>query len=221
MITDHRSFEQLSEFADGDLAADVAVDVERHLATCGECTARLAQLRAVLEQAAALPAAVEPPGDAWPALRYRLRPRTAFVTLLARRTPQWGLRAAAALFLVAASSMLTVLALRERTPSPAKVVARGAVPAAAVPAAVQAVERSYAEAVEELEATLRAQRAALTPATVATLERTLRVIDTAIAEARAALAADPANSTLLEVLSATYEQKVHLLRRASELPART
>jgi hypothetical protein len=54
-----------------------------------------------------------------------------------------------------------------------------------------------------------------------TLERTLRVIDEAIAEARAALAADPSNRTLLDVLSANYEQKVELLRRASELPART
>ena len=42
-----------------------------------------------------------------------------------------------------------------------------------------------------------------------------------IAEARAALAADPGNDALLDVLSANYEQKVQLLRRASELPART
>ncbi len=91
----------------------------------------------------------------------------------------------------------------------------------AVPAAVRVVERSYGGVLDELTITLRGQRGALAPATIATLERTLRIIDEAIAEAAAALAADPGNDALLDVLSANYEQKVQLLRRASELPART
>jgi hypothetical protein len=77
------------------------------------------------------------------------------------------------------------------------------------------------EVVEELTAALEVQRRTLAPETVMILERTLRVIDDAIAEARAALAADPRNGALVDVLSANYEQKVHLLRRASELRART
>jgi hypothetical protein len=94
-------------------------------------------------------------------------------------------------------------------------------PAPVMPAAVHAVERSYADVVDELSAAVNAQRQTLNPETVAILERTLRVIDEAIAEARAALAADPRNDALVDVLSANYEQKVQLLRRASELRART
>jgi hypothetical protein len=93
--------------------------------------------------------------------------------------------------------------------------------AVATPAVLRAVDESYAGVLEELATTLATQRRALAPETVATLERTLRIIDEAIAEARSALAADPGNGALLDVLSANYEQKVQLLRRASELPART
>jgi hypothetical protein len=222
MITDHPPFEQLSGLADGDLAPDVSAAVEQHLAVCVVCRAELARLRAILDRAAALSPTIEPPGEAWSALRGRLRHQT---TAASPRRPwarPWGLRAAAALLLVAGSSALTVLAVRGWAPTRAAAVRPG--PASvtpAVPAAVQAVERSYAEALDELAVTLRAQRGALAPETIATLERTLRVIDEAIAEARAALAADPGNDTLLDVLTANYEQKVQLLRRASELPART
>lgn len=223
MIIDHPPFEQLSGFADGDLALEVSAAVERHLAACVSCRAELVRLRAVLDRAAALPPAIEPPADAWNALRYRLRKQGMSAPPAVRWARQWGLRAAAALLLVAGSSSLTVLALRGRAPTPPGAAGQDPAPLA-VPAtvpAVQAVERSYADVVEELTATLRAQRGALAPTTLATLERTLRVIDAAIAEARAALSADPGNDTLLDVLSANYEQKVQLLRRASELPART
>ena len=57
----------------------------------------------------------------------------------------------------------------------------------------------------------------MSPATVRTVERALTVIDSAIAEARAALAADPANAALIDILSAHYERKVDLLQRATEL----
>jgi hypothetical protein len=222
MISNHPPFEQLSELADGDLAPDVSAGVERHLAGCAACRAELARLRAVLDRAAALPPAIDPPPDAWSTLRGRLRTQPASASLRGGWARAWGLRAAAALLLVAGSSALTVLAVRGWAPTRVAAVRPG--PASvtpAVPAAVQAVERSYAEALDELAVTLRAQRGALAPETIATLERTLRVIDEAIAEARAALAADPGNDTLLDVLTANYEQKVQLLRRASELPART
>ena len=131
------------------------------------------------------------------------------------------MRAAAAIVLVAGSSILTVLALRAREPSRATPAAAFPTVAVAMPAALRAVDDSYAGVLEELTTTLRSQRASLAPTTVATLERTLRIIDEAIMEARTALAADPGNAALLDVLSGNYEQKVQLLRRASELAART
>jgi anti-sigma factor RsiW len=220
MIIEHPPFEQLSEFADGDLTRDASEAVERHLAVCVACRADLARLRAVLDRAAVLPRRIEPPAEAWSALRRRLREQAALGSSRVHWTRQWGLRAAAALLLVAGSSTLTMVALRERTPTH-MTADSGVSTRPPVPVTVQAVERSYAAAVDELTATLGSQRGALAPETLETLQRTLRIIDEAIAEARTALAADPGNDALLDVLSANYEQKVQLLRRASELPART
>ena len=43
------------------------------------------------------------------------------------------------------------------------------------------------------------------------------MIDAAILEARQALAADPANKTLIDMLSKSYSQKVDLLQRTTEM----
>ena len=225
MTADHPPLERLSELADGDLAPGVAAAVERHVAGCIACRASLARLRTLIERAAALPVSVDPPPEVWRALQERLpRAQRPIAARRARRGREWGLRAAAAMLLVVGSSTATVIALRShdgRRARPITAAERRAAPAPVVPAAVIAVERSYASAVDELTETLDAQRATLAPETAATLRRALVLIDEAIAEARAALAADPANHAIRDALSANYEQKVQLLRRASELPART
>jgi hypothetical protein len=48
------------------------------------------------------------------------------------------------------------------------------------------------------------------------LEESLATIDRALADARGALAADPANAVLAEMLHANYEKKLDLLRRANQ-----
>ena len=217
MTVEHPPFEDLSSLVDDDYPADAAAAVERHVAACEVCRIEVARLRTLLDRIAALPRVVEPPASAWGAVRGRLR-AAAPASRRGHWARQWGLLAAAGLVLVAGSSALTVLALRARGPT----VAPSAVQSAPTPSlAVLAVERSYEDVLDELTATLHSQRASLAPATVETVERTLRIIDDAIAEARAALAADPRNAALVDILAATYEQKVQLLRRASELPART
>jgi anti-sigma factor ChrR (cupin superfamily) len=227
MITEHPDPARLSDFADSDLAPRDAAAVEQHVAGCPACRAELARLRALVDRAAALPESIEPPPELWSAVRSRLempvarapRRSAGWTSGWAR---EWGLRAAAAVLLVAGSSAVTVLVLRTRQPDQLSSSNQShATATPALPASARVIERSYAEVVGELTVTLNAQRGALAPATIATLERTLQIIDQAIAEARAALAADPGNGALLDVLSANYEQKVQLLRRASELPART
>jgi hypothetical protein len=52
---------------------------------------------------------------------------------------------------------------------------------------------------------------------VETLEHNLRIIDAAIAESRAALEKDPNSRELTEMLSATYDAKVKVLRQAVEI----
>ena len=69
--------------------------------------------------------------------------------------------------------------------------------------------------------TLDERRDSLAPSTVATVERSLRIADSAIAEARSALEQDPANRVLGELFVSNYERKIDLLRRATELAPRT
>ncbi len=68
---------------------------------------------------------------------------------------------------------------------------------------------------------LDSRRSRLNPKTVAIIEKNLRVIDTAIAESRAALARDPANRFLAGQLDASLNTKLELLRTVAMLPSRT
>ena len=61
----------------------------------------------------------------------------------------------------------------------------------------------------------------LDPETVRVVEENLQVIDDAIAEARAALARDPANGYLFRHLDQTLTRKVDLLRRAASATLRS
>ena len=53
----------------------------------------------------------------------------------------------------------------------------------------------------------------LRPDTRAALDRDLRAVDVAIAELKAAIARDPNNPALRQLLASSYKQKVDLLKR--------
>lgn len=172
---------------------------------------------------AELPRAIAPPADLWNDIRAELAPRQA----VAPRLMNFRMRQliAAGLVVAAASSAITVLALRGRTAEQGSAVATTDAPppvqAAALPVTLANAESGYARSVESLERTLAERRDSLAPSTVATVERSLRVADSAIAEARAALAQDPANRALAALFASNYERKIDLLRRATELQPRT
>jgi hypothetical protein len=73
----------------------------------------------------------------------------------------------------------------------------------------------YDQAVSDLEQMLAEMRDELNPQTVRVIERNLAAIDQAIAEARAALDADPANTFLNSHLADARRKKLELLRRAT------
>jgi hypothetical protein len=75
----------------------------------------------------------------------------------------------------------------------------------------------YDQVIARLERLLVEHRGALDTATVLILEKNLEIIDRAIAESRAALAADPANVYLNHHLARTMRRKVDLLRQVSAL----
>ena len=79
----------------------------------------------------------------------------------------------------------------------------------------------YDREISKLRTIVRTRRSQLDPKTVAVLEQSIAVIDSAIAQSRAALAKDPARGFLAEQLNHSLEKKVELLRTAAMLPART
>jgi hypothetical protein len=193
---------QADAYARGSLAAGLAQAFEEHLTKCAACTTFLATLEEPLEQTAALPRSVDPGADLWPSIRKRLSAGRGPGRVVVR---SWVL-AAAALLLIALSSGVTVWLLR---------------PAAANPA-TQAIswsplEAQYASAAAELGTALEHARALLAPETVAVIERNLAVIDSALAESRRALARDPRNTVLEQLVIAAWRQKMDFLRRATAL----
>ncbi len=130
---------------------------------------------------------------------------------------------AAAVVLMAVSSAATVWVMHRATAEPpvATPVARVSPAASAPPAQLRLIDAQYVPVASDLATLLDAHRAELAPSTVATVERSLRTIDQAIAEARDALAHDPNNSDLAHMLSSGYEQKIDLLRRTTQLMARS
>jgi hypothetical protein len=82
---------------------------------------------------------------------------------------------------------------------------------------VSLADDQYDAAVADLEKALKLGRGKLDTATIAIVEQNLQTIDQAIAQAREALAADPANSYLTGHLVEARRRKLDLLRRATAL----
>lgn len=74
-----RFTDRLSEYLDGDLDARDEALIEAHLVGCATCRATLAELRAVVARAVALPA-TEPETDLWDGIRSRIEEERPAVT---------------------------------------------------------------------------------------------------------------------------------------------
>ena len=97
-------------------------------------------------------------------------------------------------------------------------------PAARLASAVPLMKETqpvYDDEISKLRKIVTTRRSQLDPKTVAVLEQSIAVIDSAIAQSRAALTKDPASGFLATQLNHSLEKKVELLRTAALLPART
>ena len=214
----------LDDYATGELAEDARAPVEEHIASCEICRAEVEGLRRILARAAELPKSIDPPTDAWQSIRSAIEHDKGAIAAHQQEPSRWSLRRpymmAAAIVLVAVlSSAGTVLYLDAKS-NGAQVGATGTPPNTATPATLAAFtieENTYLRNVAVLQDLLDQQEASLAPETVAQLKASLRTIDEAILEARNALARDPANKTLIEMLSGTYRQKMDLMRRTAEM----
>lgn len=236
----HADVDHLGDYLDGLLSAEQRDELDEHLALCAACRARLGALRLLVERAAHAAADIEPADDLWPGIHAAIDSRRTLSLPVgpgpreAASRRRWPLVAGtlAASFAVAAASALVTMRVVRSSPAP-RVVERAVSPAPAGSGAADAagaagadreallryaaLERDYDRSARELRATLDAQRDHLAPETIATVERSVATIDRAIAEARDALQRDPGNRVLLDMLTASHEQKLDLLRRAARL----
>jgi anti-sigma factor RsiW len=220
--------DKLSDYLDAELPDVERAAVEAHLRTCAACTAVLNDLKRVVARAGSLEAR-PPQADLWPGVSARLEriapPRRVSFTL-----PQL---AAAAIVLMAVSG---TLAIKLSSPSRTLIVppsaavssqssqgsAESAGPDAnpaptAVVTPVGFADAQYDAAVADLEKAVKNGRGRLDKATIEIVEHNLQIIDQAIAQARDALAADPANAYLSGHLVEARRRKLDLLRRAAAL----
>lgn len=185
-----------------------------------------ARLRELREATDRLPREMEPPPDAWDAIRAQIaRDEASPVSQPAAKPIRVWQRSpfliAASLLLVVGSSAITYVSTKGVTPGPVP-MSSASVPNAAV-STVSALtefagkENEYLRRVNGLVAIMESEEVELAPETIAKVKESLAVIDAAILEARAALARDPANGALIEMLESTYEKKLDLLERTTEM----
>jgi len=216
----HLSEEDRHRIADGTMDDERRAVVAAHLATCWNCksdvahlTKAMGALRQVSERAAPLDAL-------WPGIHDRIeRGKVVALGTQPEATPAPAQRKVSWLWLapvgVAAAVVIGLFALPgKRTVQDQQTTAMVADTGATL---VSVVDSSYAyeREAQVLLDKLELQRALLRPDAAQALDRDLHVVDVAIGELKAAVARDPANPALRQLLAASYRQKVDLLKRAS------
>lgn len=211
----------LDDYVTGDLPEDARGPVAEHIAACSMCADEVRGLQRVLARAADLPKSIDPPAEAWDNIKAAIQKDEASLATTTRerfssRHPVL-LALAASIVVAILSSAGTVAYLNSRASSAQSVANGGDQSTPASFAAFTIEENNYLRTAGALQDILDQQESALAPETVAQLKASLRTIDEAILEARNALARDPANKVLIDMLSANYRQKVDLLRRSTEM----
>jgi len=220
--------DRLSDYLDSELPAGERTALEAHLATCGECRGTLEELRKVVVRARSLEDR-PPTADLWSGIYARLTPgRRPAGSPLGRpgvsrdaTARSWRvsfnvsqlMAAGIALVLLSAGGMW--VALRQPQPAGDAYTPRPG------NAANAAVWHRTDVAIADLQEALARNESRLDTATVRVVRENLALIDRAIAQARAALNADPANAYLNLHLADTMRRKLELLRRINAIAAQS
>lgn len=237
----------LSAWFEGDLELAERQAVDVHLRECLRCASIVRDIEAIRRDAGNLPE-MAPSRDLWEGIAARIEAPVIDLKSRASRAPgrlTWRMTAAAVLLMAASSGLTYVLTSAERGARSAEPVAATSTddnaaptaPVASNPGVVtprrpssgngsallvraepMAPEVMYDQEITRLRAILDERRGSLDTATVAAVEKSLRAIDLAIADARAALASDAQSRFLNEQLNRVLEKKLGVLRRVALLP---
>lgn len=222
-MNDHVS-DHLSAYLDGDLDGAGRAAIDAHLRACAVCAEELEGLRRLVAYARGVAASDQPPArDLWTGIRARIEgPRV--VAFAPRRVSLSVMQLAAAAVLLMAVSAGTAWFVRGGIAPDDAAGPSPVIEAEVEPTGVEGQVRlanfadaQYDAAVADLEHALAERRNDLNPRTVEILERNLKLIDTAIAQARQALEEDPGNTYLNRHLVESRRRKLDLLRRAAAI----
>jgi anti-sigma factor RsiW len=215
-VTPHLTEDERHRAADGSLDGDTRESVDAHIAACPDCAADVARIASLMRLTRGAPAPSTRLDELWPSIRARIEQSK--VVPMATTTPAsrdilrwrawWSATAGIAAALIVAALVFSHPRVGN---TPSTVVTDSATSFVAVVDSAHAYEREAQILLDKLEL----QRAMLRPDAVQALDRDLKVVDVAIAELKDAVAHDPNNPALRQLLAASYRQKVDLLKRAS------
>ncbi|MGB5345259.1 MAG: hypothetical protein WBN23_03750 [Woeseia sp.] len=174
---------------------------------------------AIMKLAGAMPRAVQPERDLWPAIAQTINEGER----LGGAGPRWPrlfAQAAAVLLLVGASSGLTWLAMQDRTaPDTLTASSQGLTfqPVSGSFGSQYMLGPDYQDARDELLARTDVELARLSPETRALVEQNMLTIRSAIDEINKALAAQPDNALLQELLINSYREELKILRQVDSI----
>jgi hypothetical protein len=219
--------ERLADYVEHDLDDATRDRMESHADRCPECGSVLADIRTLQIGASKLPE-LAPSRDLWSGIANRIE--TPVVALNASGTmkavtPRRRWRAAwtglAAAGLVAVTATVTYELTSRSQP---RTTTAAAVPATSdsqfTPVSNRSIEQRYDVEIKRLREIVTERSSQLDPATVAIVDKNLKVIDDAIAQCKEALRSDPSSGFLIESLNDALETKVQLLRKAATLPTK-
>ncbi len=228
----------IQDLIDGTIGSIRRAELDRHLEVCAPCRALVADFQAVRDAAARLDP-IDPPARVWLHVAGRLRQEGRLsAPAVAPASTRYGVVLALAAALILAVGLSVVLLLPQfRGGDPAPITSGAASPAAdgnaSADATVQGVEaefrlaeQHYQNAIARLEQAARIDQVAaasqnsgdardqdvLDPQTAAMLQKNLQVIDSAIAESRAALRDEPQSAPARDSLFDALKRKVALLQ---------
>lgn len=199
--------------------ADDAIDAEQaealaaHLSACADCAADVARLRSTMQRVHTMPVPTEAMDGLWPEIRARIESGKMRALPASSGSPSSARRVRRVAWvggsIAAAACIAAGVYLRAR---PAPVGSATPNGAATFQPAIDSVGASQAD-IQRLLDEIQMEKAMLPPSTAALADSDLRAINAAIAELREALARDPNNPAIRQLLAESFRQQQDLLKR--------
>ncbi|MCC7042672.1 MAG: zf-HC2 domain-containing protein [Acidobacteria bacterium] len=204
--------EHLSLYVDDLLDPAEAAEVRTHLDTCPACAGLVTDLSRIASTARLL-GPIAPPAHVYTALTSQL-PRTNSDTGgqgPAPGRPHWRWAAVAAT-LVATAGLAYIVGGRTASTPPAAPAAATTRALDTIASELELAVHHYEQAIREFDTVATAADTELAPDVAASVRRSLRALDTAIAESRQALETDPASEPARISLFEALRRKIDLLQ---------